>query len=146
MAVLDDLMGESGIGELIRKNPQVLSAALSLLSSRQGSIGPSEGLGGLIGAFGKRGLGDVMASWISTGTNRGINPGQVADVLGQDALSQFSQHAGVSSNDAGSLLAGLLPVLIDRLTPAGEVPQSSALEGSLGSLLGGLGLGPGPGH
>jgi uncharacterized protein YidB (DUF937 family) len=143
MAVLDDLMGEGEIAELIRKNPAILSAALSLLSSRRGSIGPSEGLGDLIGAFGKRGLGDVMASWISTGTNRNIDPGQVADVLGTDALSQFSQKAGVSSNDAGSLLAGLLPVLIDRLTPTGELPQSATLEGSLGSLLGGLGLGQG---
>ncbi len=142
MGLIEDLMAQGGnIAELIRKNPAIVSAAMSLLSSRQGSIGPQEGLAGLIGAFGNKGLGDLMSSWISTGANRSVNAGQIADVLGSDALAQFGQQAGIPAGDAGSALASLLPALINGLTPRGEAPPQASLEGTLGSLLGAFGMG-----
>lgn len=140
MSMLDDLLGQAGgVADLIKKNPALVAAAVSLLSSRQGSLGPQDGLGGLIGAFQKKGMGDVMSSWISTGANKSISAGQIADVLGQDTLAKFGQQAGIGAGDAGSVLAGLLPGLINGLTPKGEVPQAASLEGALGSLLSGLG-------
>jgi uncharacterized protein YidB (DUF937 family) len=36
-----------------------------MLSSRQGSIGPSDGLGGLVSAFKDKGLGDMIGSWMT---------------------------------------------------------------------------------
>jgi len=41
--------------------------------------------------------------------------------------------------EAGSLLAGLLPAVVDQLTPDGKVPETNSLENTLGSLLSGLG-------
>jgi uncharacterized protein YidB (DUF937 family) len=77
-----------------------------------------------------------MSSWISTGPNQGASPGQIEDVFGMDTLTQFSQQAGVPAGQAGSILASVLPALISGLTPQGEVPQATSLEGSIGSLLG----------
>jgi uncharacterized protein YidB (DUF937 family) len=140
MALLDDVLAQAGgIADICRKNPALVAAAVSLISSRKGSLGPQDGLGGLIGAFQNQGMGDVMSSWISNGPNKSITASQLESVLGRDTLSQFGQQAGVGGAEAGSLLAALLPSLINGVTPKGECPPSSSLEGTLGSLLGGLG-------
>jgi uncharacterized protein YidB (DUF937 family) len=143
MGILDDLLkpggGLAGIADLVAKNPQIVSAAASLLSTKDASVGGTGGLGSLIGAFEKAGLGQVMSSWISTGQNQPIAPGQLASVLGGDTLRQFAQKAGVDPGQAGSVLASVLPELVNHLTPQGQVPQANALEGGLGSLLGALG-------
>jgi len=142
MSMLDDILGNKGnlgsIAELVAKNPQLLSAAMSLLSSKDTSVGGSGGLNGLVQAFQGHGLGDVVASWVGTGTNQAISPSQVTKVLGHDTLGQFAQKAGIPAGDAGSVLAGLLPMVIDKLTPHGNVPEEQTLESSLGGLLGGF--------
>ena len=108
-------------------------------NARYSSIGGSGGLGGLIGAFQKKGLGDMISGWISTGPNPPVSAAQLTDVLGADTIGQFAAKAGVPATEAGSLLAGLLPSVIDSLTPDGKVPETNSLEGSLSSLLSGLG-------
>lgn len=145
MGILDDLMkqggGESGGGLLAMaaKNPQAIAAIVSLLSGRDSSVGGSGGLGGLIDLFQKKGLGDMMSSWISTGPNPPISPAQVVDVLGQDTVKQFATKAGVPHSEAGSLLASLLPAAIDHLTPQGKAPETNALESALSGILSGFG-------
>jgi uncharacterized protein YidB (DUF937 family) len=128
-----------GLMGLVSSNPQILSWLTSLLSTRDASVGGSGGLGGLVTAFEQKGLGSMISSWIATGPNPPISADQVANVLGNDTVSQFAAKAGVPVSQAGSLLAGLLPGLIDHLTPDGKVPDTNTLESTLGSLLSGLG-------
>lgn len=147
MGLLDGILGqvmggnqsaEGGLASLLG-NPQILGALTGLLSTRDSSIGGSGGLGGLIAAFQQKGLGDMMSSWISTGPNPAISASQVTDVLGSDTIAQFAGKAGVPVAEAGSVLAGLLPNVIDQLTPDGKLPDTNSLENTLGSLLSGLG-------
>ena len=56
-------------------------------------------------------------------------------------MAQFAHKSGMPVAEAGSLLAGLLPTVIDKLTPDGNMPDTSSLEGTLSSLLAGLGGG-----
>ena len=137
MGLLDSLLGGQmgGLAEMAMKNPQVISAVVSLLSSKDASVGGTSGLGGLIQAFEGRGMGDMISSWISTGPNPPISSSQITDVLGRDTLTQFAAKAGVPHGEAGGLLAALLPAVVDHLTPQGKVPESSALESTLGGLL-----------
>ena len=128
-----------GLVDLVSKNPQILSAVAGLLSTRDTTIGGSGGLEGLVGAFQKNGLGDMMSSWISSGPNPPISATQVTDVLGNETMGQFASKAGVPAGEAGSILAGLLPTMIDKLTPHGKLPDTNSLEGMLGSLLSKLG-------
>jgi len=139
MGLLDDLMGQGGnICDMIKKNPQLVAAAVSMLSTKQGSVGGTGGLDGLVNAFQRGGMGDVMSSWIGTGANQPISPGQLSDVLGPDTMSQFGKAAGVQGHEAGSVLASLLPVLVNGLTPQGKVPQTTTMEDMLGGVLKGL--------
>ncbi len=64
-----------GLGEIVSmvtSNPQILSALSGLLSTRDTSVGGSGGLGGLVDAFQKNGLGDLMSGWISNGPNLSV--------------------------------------------------------------------------
>lgn len=142
MGLMDDLLkqagGLGGLASMAAKNPQAISAIVSLLSSRDRSVGGSGGIGSVVEAFQKKGLGDMVASWISTGPNPPITASQVTDVLGSDIVKQFAAKAGVPGTEAGGLLASLLPTVIDQLTPQGKVPETNALESTLGGLLSGL--------
>jgi uncharacterized protein YidB (DUF937 family) len=140
MGILDDLLGKEagGLAGMAMKNPQIIAAIVSLLSSKDASVGGTGGLAGLVQAFQGKGMGDMISSWIATGPNPPINASQLTDVLGRDTLSQFAAKAGVPHGEAGGLLASLLPAVIDQLTPQGQMPASNDLESSLSSLLSGF--------
>jgi uncharacterized protein YidB (DUF937 family) len=98
------------------QNP-LLQAVAGLLG-KDSSIG---GLAGLVQAFQKNGLGEIVNSWVSTGKNLPVNPSQIEQGLGSDLLSQLAGKAGLSAGAASSQLAGLLPDLVDKLTPNGKI-------------------------
>jgi uncharacterized protein YidB (DUF937 family) len=143
MGLIDDLLkGGGGVGsiaELAAKNPQIVAAAVSLLSTKDRSVGGTSGLAGMISAFQGGGLEDIMSSWISTGANKAISPSQLGGVLGNDTLSQFAKKAGIGQGEASSVLASVLPSLVNQLTPRGKVPETNSLEETLGGLLTSLG-------
>ena len=64
-------------------------------------------------AFQKGGLGDAMSSWVGGGPNKPVDPSALAGVLGNDTLSQFARHAGIDAGQTSSVLAGVLPGLIN---------------------------------
>jgi uncharacterized protein YidB (DUF937 family) len=154
MGLLDEILkqasGASGAGvpqgsslgaiaDLVMKNPQILAAALSMLNPKDHSVGGGSGLADLIASFQRGGLGDAVSSWVGNGPNQSVDPGALASALGPDILGQFARKAGIGTADAGSVLASVLPGLVNQLTPQGQVPHADALESSLGSLLGQLG-------
>ena len=137
MGMLDDLLGGQlgGLAEMAMKNPQAIAAVASLLSSKDASVGGTAGIGGLIQAFQGKGMGDMISSWISTGPNPPISCESDRRRAGRTTMTQFAAKAGVPRQEAGGLLAALLPAVIDQLTPQGQVPESNALESALGGLL-----------
>ena len=140
MGLVEDLSKRAGsVGDWVAKNPQAVSAVVSMLSTKDTSVGGSGGLDSIIDAFQQKGMGDMMKSWISTGRNPPISASQLQDVLGGDILAQFAGKTGLPSGQAGSALAALLPAVIDQLTPKGQVPDAGSLESTLGALLKGLG-------
>jgi uncharacterized protein YidB (DUF937 family) len=99
--------------------------------------GGTEGLTGLAQNFQSKGLGDIFSSWVSTGENKPIQPEQLRNALGTDTLQQLTGGTGISLQAALPLLAQLLPVVIDKLTPQGQLPQNNnLLQQGLGMLLG----------
>jgi uncharacterized protein YidB (DUF937 family) len=110
------------------QNP-LLDIALNLLSNPQ-----TGGLGGLVETFKNKGSGDIMSSWISTGQNLPISSDQIQQILGSDMIQQFAKKLGASNADVSGGLANLLPDLIDKLTPKGQLPEKNVLEEGLRML------------
>jgi uncharacterized protein YidB (DUF937 family) len=110
-------------------------AVIGMLGEGHGSGG---GLGGLQQQFQQAGLGDVIGSWISTGQNQPIGASQIESVLGGGMLQELAQKAGLDARQVGPILTTMLPVLIDKLTPQGQVPQHQGglLEAGLSILRG----------
>ncbi|ULA62674.1 MAG: hypothetical protein LZF86_50054 [Nitrospira sp.] len=118
MSLMDQLGQAVGgmLGGNSNQNP-LLQAVTSLLGQNS-SVG---GLAGLVQAFQKNGLGEIVNSWVSTGKNLPVTPQQIQQGLGSDLLKQLAAKAGISTEAAGAQLAGLLPDLVDKLTPTGKI-------------------------
>lgn len=142
MGLLDDVGKLAGLGGGGgASNALLLKAVMGLLASGGGSslgsgAGSGAGLAGMLSGFQNSGLGDIAASWVGRGANLPISPDQLTRGLGASHLKNLAQQAGMSEGDAASALAGLLPTVIDKLTPNGAVPQENELSGLLGSLSG----------
>jgi uncharacterized protein YidB (DUF937 family) len=135
MGLLDELAASllrGGEGVLPGQPSDLASGVFELLGSPQG-----EGLEGLSQAFEQRGLGDVLSSWIGTGHNHSISPDELSDVLGSGALGQLSQRSGVGADRLPGLLAAVLPIVIDKLTPNGRVTPKAEILGFGQTLLAG---------
>jgi uncharacterized protein YidB (DUF937 family) len=104
-----------------------------------GGGGPGGGLGGLLRQFESAGLGDQARSWVSPGQNQPLSPDALGRVFGADGLAAIARRAGLSERDTTAGLAQLLPEIIDRATPQGQVPDEDQLAGTLQDLLRRLG-------
>jgi uncharacterized protein YidB (DUF937 family) len=104
-----------------------------LLGSLLGSSGGG-GLGDLLAGFERAGFGTQAQSWVGRGTNQALPTDGLEKVFGPGALAEIARQAGVSEADASSGLSQLLPEVVDRLTPEGQVPQADALVASVQSL------------
>jgi uncharacterized protein YidB (DUF937 family) len=108
---------------------RLLQAALSMLANN----GQTGGLSGLVERFQEAGLGNAVSSWIGTGQNVPITGAQVQQALGEGQLQQISEESGLPQNEAADSLSEILPNLVDKLTPAGHIPQGGL--GNMSSLL-----------
>ncbi len=120
MSLFEDLAkgvlgGQGGAGQ------GAVSSILEMLQNQPG------GLSGMVQNFHQNGLGDVVSSWIGTGQNLPISADQLQSVLGSEQVQMIAQKLGISTADAGSHLASLLPQIIDGLSPNGRLPQSGDL-------------------
>jgi uncharacterized protein YidB (DUF937 family) len=103
--------------------------------------GPAGGLGDILGQLQRAGFGEQATSWVSRGANKPISPDAMTQIFGRDGLEQISQQAGLSPDDASRGLSELLPEVIDRVTPDGDVPDADALTRSVADLARRLGVG-----
>jgi uncharacterized protein YidB (DUF937 family) len=128
------LQGAMGGGQGGAGNP--LMQILGSLLSNQGGSG---GIGALIQQFQQAGLGDQMQSWVGTGKNMPISIEQLTQVFGAERMQQMAGQAGVDPGQFGGQLSEMLPQMIDKLTPSGQVPQGGFDGGGLDDVLGQFG-------
>ena len=148
MGLLDGILGNlagslfGGSGQQ-GSNP-LMQLAMQMLShqgSNQAAPGADPnaasvgGLGGIIDAFQKGGLGHITDSWVGTGENLPVSGDQLTQVLGSDKISAIASQLGMSHGDVSAQLAQILPQLVNHVTPDGQVPQNhSMIQDALGML------------
>lgn len=128
--ILGSLLG----GSAEREAPAAISSV----------INASGGIGGLLQKAQSMGLGDIVSSWIGTGQNQPINASQATQLLGSDALQQVAAKFGLNLDQVAPLVSGMLPQIIDKLTPTGQVDPAQhsgdALTSAISGVLQGGGL------
>ena len=95
----------------------LLQVLLSLLQQ-------NGGLEGVLGRLRQGGLGQQADSWVGTGQNMNISPDQLQQIFGSSTISDLAAQLGIPEAETGSRMAGLLPEVINQLTPQGQVPQN----------------------
>jgi uncharacterized protein YidB (DUF937 family) len=111
-----------------------LTQVLGKLLANNGELG---GLQGMMDKFNQAGLGNVLNSWIGTGSNLPISGDQLASALGPDTLDKLAGQVGLDGSQLSDQLAQMLPGLVDKLTPHGTAPEGGL--GNTGDLMGMLG-------
>lgn len=124
MGLFDEISAMTGLGSSsqTQQHSGALSAIMDYINSPQ--VG---GVSGLQQMFQKKGLGGVVGSWIGTGQNLPISADQLQSVLHSGTLEQVAAKAGIDPSQLTSMMSTLLPNVVDKLTPNGQVPDSSAL-------------------
>jgi len=131
MAWYDNLLSEAGkeFG-LGNKTGSFVRELLGFMTNeREG------GITGFIDRFRRAGLSDIVDSWIGTGPNMPINTSQVESALGANFISTLSSKTGLGVATVLPALAGLLPKIINAITPNGMLPTNSGLLSQLSGFL-----------
>src|SRR5262252_808544 len=145
MAGLNDLIRSSGQGGSIAKplmlalgallatnvlfggRGQTASASAQPTTDTSDPGGVAGGLGGLVNKLQQGGLGDVVNSWVGSGQNQPVSPGQVGSALGPSIIKMLAQKSGLSEQEISQQLSQVLPGLVDKLTPNGRLPTAAEL-------------------
>jgi uncharacterized protein YidB (DUF937 family) len=143
MAGLEDIIRSSAPGGNIGK--PLLLGLLALLASGalfgksdakpsakqptsdEESGGLLGGLGGLLDKLQKGGLGNAANSWVGSGPNQPVSPGQLGSALGPDIIKTIAQRSGLSEEEITKQLSQVLPGVVDKLTPKGRIPTIAEL-------------------
>jgi len=125
MSFLEDMAGKELGSTLSGSSNPLVSTIMQIINNQPG------GLSGLVQQFHDKGLGSLVSSWVGTGQNLPISTDQLQHVLGSEQVKQLAAQAGISPETASSHLTQLLPMLIDKLTPNGQVPEASSSTSSM---------------
>lgn len=126
MGLLDELVGSLTASDRNVSNDQAGALVRGVLASLAGG-GQEAGIEGLSRRLQGAGLGDVISSWIGAGANQPVEPSALDRALRGSPLEGVASRAGLGGIAGAAALAVLLPKLIDKLTPGGQVPPAERL-------------------
>ena len=126
--VLGGLLGGGSGGGMGTKaggmNAGVIAAALVPLL---GKLLKGGGLSKVLENAHASGLSAQADSWVGTGENQPVSGQEIRGVVGDDAVKEVAQQAGISEDEAADVLAKVVPHVVSGLTPAGQVPSEDEL-------------------
>jgi len=126
--------GMGGMGDLGGLLGSILGGGGGGRAGGAGGMGGMGGLGALLEQFQRTGYGDQANSWVGTGQNMPISPDVIAQVFGRDGLSKIAAQAGLTEAETSHGLSQLLPGVVDKLTPDGQMPDLDMLSQSVADL------------
>jgi uncharacterized protein YidB (DUF937 family) len=111
---------------------QTASAGSQSTTDTSDAGGLLGGLGGLLNKLEQGGLGNQTKSWVGTGQNQPVSPGQLGQALGPNIIKTLSQMTGVSEDQLTKQLSQGIPVIVNVLTPNGRLPTVAELSKMIG--------------
>jgi uncharacterized protein YidB (DUF937 family) len=126
MGLFDSIAGAM-LGKLSGEQSGMAQIAMELLNQ-------NGGMSGILEKFRANDLGYAVDSWVGKGANLPITSVDVVNVLGSQDIAQLATKFGFTPQMLSSKIAEYLPMLIDQLTPKGEV--SGETSNLLSTMLG----------
>lgn len=83
------------------------------------------GMNAVLDKFRQKGMTRQAQSWMSTGENQPIDEQSVEQVVGQQELREMAQRLGVPEQEVAQAFAEIMPEMVDKLTPEGQLPQEA---------------------
>ena len=83
------------------------------------------GMNAVLEKFRQKGLGKQAQSWMATGANEPIDEQSVEQVVGQEELRAMAQRLGVPEHEVAQAFAEIMPEMVDKLSPEGQLPQQA---------------------
>jgi len=114
-------------GKLLGAGGSQTDPAAQQANPQAGDGGLLGGLGGLLGKLTEAGQGDTVDSWVQPGQNKPIAPGSLNDALGSKTISDLARQAGISEQELLNQLSTVLPGVVDKLTPRGQLPTQEQI-------------------
>ena len=123
MGLFDEVLSMAGLGGSAStgQHTSAMSAILEYINSPQ--VG---GVTGLQQMFRDKGLGGLISAWISNGPNPAISQDQLQNVVHGGALEAAASKFGIDPSQLLPMMSKLLPHVVDRLTPDGQIPAARA--------------------
>lgn len=118
MSFLDELVGSLG-------NGQGQGNKLGQLQAIWNWVQEQGGIEVLLHKFQQGGLGEVLGSWIGTGNNQPVGGNDIQSAFGQGELQSLADKLGTDVQGASGTLAVLLPQLIDKMSPQGQMDEQT---------------------
>lgn len=138
MSLFDSLVQsalQSALGGNAENQTQnLVKGVVGMLTSNSG------GISSLVDKFTQSGLGDIAASWIGKGENKPVSAVQLVEALGEEKVAELAKEAGIPADKGADVLSQVLPSIVDKMTPDGEVPESHDLGTLAKVILGGIGV------
>ncbi len=120
---LGGALGGGGLGDLLK------GGLGGLLAGGAAGSNLSGGIGDLLKQFQQNGHGETADSWVASGPNKQISPGDLANALGADNINALTSKTGMSRDELLGELSRYLPEVVDEFTPQGRVPSESEVAG-----------------
>jgi len=100
----------------------------SLLGGESGGLDISN----LVTSMGANGaLGDILGSWLGDGENMPIDVNTITEMFSGDQIANFASKLGLDDGSASSLLAEVVPNMVDQSSSGGSLLDSiGGLEGA----------------
>ena len=122
MGLLDNVMGKlggkkGGDGGADSEGGSANLQALTKMLSANG------GVQGLMSKMSGSGLGQQVQSWVGTGENKPVSGAQVSQALDTDSLNKMARETGSTPEKVSDDVAKVLPEVVDKATPDGQVPK-----------------------
>lgn len=128
--VLGGSRGGGGLGAGLGGGNPMLRMLLPMLASML----MNGGLQKLLGRLQARGKGSQAQSWVGGGANEPVDPSDIQEAMDDEDLDRIAQQLGLSRDEAALAVAEVLPEVVDKATPEGELPDDGELDQRFGRL------------
>ncbi len=114
---------------------------LRALVDRIANVPQGYGLSAIVDILQRHGLGDRAESWIKSVPNVDVSGTELSAALAEDSsvlspkwVESTARASGLTQPEVFDHLAHILPSVIERLTPRGELPSEPVLQTNLDAI------------